>query len=382
MRIAVLAHGLVAGGGVSVGVNIIRALQIVRPNYNFLFVVPDYQAYKDIILSAHADFFVFRHNYGVIGRGYFDIVMLKRLLNDFNPCVVFSLGNFGLSQPTTFCQAILFHKPQFVYPEVDCYGENTKGRMLNKIRKWRVKKSLSERTLMFFQTTTMRDRFVKHFRFHGKTALLPNAVSKTVVNNLFVSNVPEIFSVTFGCMTLLVLTRYYPHKNLEILVDTFDFFREQLSDVCCILTINENQHPGARSLLKKIDKLNLTKQFINVGSIDQRELANYYNNVDAMLLPTLIESFSSTYIEAMMFGCPILTSDRDFSREVCQDAALYFDPQNSESLRDSIIRLRDDDFLQKKLVAAGKNRIQQMQSSWEQILDGAMSEIEDFVTAE
>ena len=51
-----------------------------------------------------------------------------------------------------------------------------------------------------------------------------------------------------------------------------------------------------------------------------------------MILPTLLESFSATYIEAMFHGKTILTSDLDFARDVCGEAAFYFDPLNPQSI--------------------------------------------------
>ena len=40
----------------------------------------------------------------------------------------------------------------------------------------------------------------------------------------------------------------------------------------------------------------------------------------------------------MQFGLPILTSDRDFARHICQDAALYFDPLDADSVARSMAR--------------------------------------------
>ena len=57
-----------------------------------------------------------------------------------------------------------------------------------------------------------------------------------------------------------------------------------------------------------------------------------YKQVDGMIMPTLLESFSATYIDSMALGVPIFTSDRDFARDVCGDAAWYFDPLNAESI--------------------------------------------------
>ena len=49
-------------------------------------------------------------------------------------------------------------------------------------------------------------------------------------------------------------------------------------------------------------------------------------------MPTLLESFSGTYVEAMYHQIPIFTSDIDFAHDVCKEAAFYFDPLDSNSI--------------------------------------------------
>ena len=56
----------------------------------------------------------------------------------------------------------------------------------------------------------------------------------------------------------------------------------------------------------------------------------------ALFLPTLVESFGLIYLEAMKYGCPIITSDRDFSRWICGDLAMYFDPMDAISIANTI----------------------------------------------
>ncbi len=82
-------------------------------------------------------------------------------------------------------------------------------------------------------------------------------------------------------------------------------------------------------------------------------MAEYYLACNALLLPTLLESFSGTYLEAMHFGRPILTSNLDFARDVCDDAALYFDPWDPVAIKDAILKLKDDASLQTELVCRG-----------------------------
>lgn len=61
----------------------------------------------------------------------------------------------------------------------------------------------------------------------------------------------------------------------------------------------------------------------------------------------------------MHFGLPILTSDLDFAREVCGDAALYFDPWSPESLKGAILRLKNHPDLRDNLVEKGHARLSQ-----------------------
>lgn len=96
---------------------------------------------------------------------------------------------------------------------------------------------------------------------------------------------------------------------------------------------------------------------------------------DALLMPSLLESFSGTYLEAMHFGLPILTSDLDFAREVCHDAALYFDPWDTASIRDAILRVKNESELAHNLCEKGNSRLVGMQKSWDEIVRNILQEL-------
>ncbi|TMA95299.1 MAG: glycosyltransferase family 4 protein, partial [Deltaproteobacteria bacterium] len=64
----------------------------------------------------------------------------------------------------------------------------------------------------------------------------------------------------------------------------------------------------------------------------------WFDRTDALFLPTLLESFSLTYLEAAARGRPVVTSDRDFARHACGDAGYYADPENPRDIAD---RLRE-----------------------------------------
>jgi glycosyltransferase involved in cell wall biosynthesis len=132
----------------------------------------------------------------------------------------------------------------------------------------------------------------------------------------------------------------HPHKNHEILPETFRILRDTygIDDVAIFVTVEPADSFNARNFLLAVDALGLNRQIVNLGRLDQPEVATVYRYSHGLLMPTLLESFSLTYLDAMQFGVPILTSDYYFAREVCADAAWYFDPLDPNAIASVIAR--------------------------------------------
>ena len=75
-------------------------------------------------------------------------------------------------------------------------------------------------------------------------------------------------------------------------------------------------------------------------------------------MPTLLESFSIVYLEAMHYRLPILTSDMWFSRSVCGNAAKYFDPFDAQEILSSVEEIFLDESKRSALVEAGVHRLE------------------------
>ena len=52
-----------------------------------------------------------------------------------------------------------------------------------------------------------------------------------------------------------------------------------------------------------------------LGWLDRNELVDLYLNSDVALVPSLFESFSGSYIEAMYYELPLIVSDLDFAKK-------------------------------------------------------------------
>lgn len=377
MRIAVIAHALRAGGGVSVGRNLLLSFSRIAREHSYLFIVPANVGYETLDLSAiHHRVEYFESNAGYLGRWVFDQFKMPRLIQDFKPDVVLGLGNRGMTAPPC-AQAVLCQNAHLFYPWKHFGKETWLNYAANAYKKWIFRQSLRHTALLLCQTPVAETRLKQTFGYSGRIALLPNAVSVDSLAGGGMPDKPAALDEKLHPLKLFCLTRYYPHKNLEAIVDMFVRFRQELRDVLVILTISANDHPNAKRLLRAIDRHQLTSNILNVGPLKQQELYSYYRHCQALFLPTLLESFSGTYLEAMQFGSPILTSNLDFARQICGDAAMYFDPWNANSMKDAILNFHNKPEIAARMVEKGAQRIVGTYQTWDTVALETCKEMEN-----
>lgn len=373
MKIVILAHNLRSAGGLSVGRNIVSALRRVADQHDFCITLPANVGYETVALPARCQTHFLPRRLGSVSQILFELFRLRGLVQRFKPDFVWGLGNFVI--PEAGCpQALLCHQPYFVYDPAEQPKRVWYRRPEVRMTLARFKRGLPYTNLVFCQTNTMVERFRKAFNFRGEMAVLPNAVSRFALEGD--PACPAALSQLAGKVPLLCLTKYYIHKNLHVLVDMFEQFGERLRDVVVVLTVTPGDDEAAPAFLRRIARSKAREHFLNVGRVAQAELAGYFRHCRALIMPSVLESFSATYIEAMQFETPILASDMDFSREVCGDAALYFDPWHPESIRDAILQLRAQPALARELIARGNQRKQVFFKTWDEIVAEAIARIE------
>lgn len=141
-----------------------------------------------------------------------------------------------------------------------------------------------------------------------------------------------------------------PKKNLGRLIDAY-----AMSSTTMPLVIVGKKGWLWEKDLAKIDFLS-DKQAIILDYIAKEDLKYLYQGAYCLVFPSLYEGFGLPPLEAMNFGCPVITSNVSSLPEVCGDAALYIDPYDTDGLADTLERLISDRSLRENLVKAGKIR--------------------------
>ena len=99
-----------------------------------------------------------------------------------------------------------------------------------------------------------------------------------------------------------------------------------------------------------------------LGRVTDEELVALYKGAFAFIFPSIIEGFGIPPLEAMALSCPVICSNATSLPEVCQDAALYCNPYDVDSLYQSIVLLKDET-TRRNMIKKGTQRIRCF--SWE-----------------
>jgi glycosyltransferase involved in cell wall biosynthesis len=167
--------------------------------------------------------------------------------------------------------------------------------------------------------------------------------------------------------TILCFAAAYPHKRLEFI----PFVAKQLMSLDPALNFQfvltlPPQSSICRRVMNLAKSLSVTGNIRNEGEIPFVEGPALYERADISFLPTVLETFSANYPEAMAMNVPIVTTDLGFARDVCQDAALYFKPDDPESAARQLHRVVRDGSLRQQLLSSGKSVLSKLPSPRDQ----------------
>lgn len=154
---------------------------------------------------------------------------------------------------------------------------------------------------------------------------------------------------------IFCLAAPYPHKNLKIIPAIASALNKKANAKYFrfIVTLPLDG-PEVRSFWMKAKELNVVDMIENAGILKLQDCPQWYGTSDIVILPTLLEVFSATYLEAMVMGKPIVTTNLDFAHDICGDAAIYYEPFSAHGAAAAIEEIAGDQCLYRSLVQKGK----------------------------
>lgn len=128
----------------------------------------------------------------------------------------------------------------------------------------------------------------------------------------------------------------YPHKNLEKLIDAMVFLNKNLEKKV-ILKIVSSKNVFSQRVKSYISRTNAGGVVEVQGFVQDEKLLDLYKNSIAFVFPSLSEGFGLPGIEAFRVGTLVVASDIPVFREIYQENAIYFDPNDILSIKDGLL---------------------------------------------
>ena len=171
------------------------------------------------------------------------------------------------------------------------------------------------------------------------------------VSEIFKSDVYGNDEKRFG-KYILAVSSFDPRKNLRGLIEAF--LKLKYTDLKLVIAGRASKNfnmdeafsePGANR-----------ERIIFLSDISQNELASLYRGAIALCYPSFYEGFGLPPLEAMASGCPVVASDIESIREVCRDAAILINPNDTGAMTEGLRKLIEDETLRLSLIERGKKR--------------------------
>lgn len=212
---------------------------------------------------------------------------------------------------------------------------------------------------IFVPTEYVRDAIAKYHLFTNRKLVITYEASEPplTVGAKAPEDAPEEFIMYLGSS--------FPHKNLERLIQAFELLKPDHPALKLVLIGKREYH--AKQLRKWAKAKPYFDDIIFTGFIPDAEAKWYYEHARAYVFPSLSEGFGLPGLEAMVHGCPVVSSNSTCLPEVYGEAAHYFDPEDTEDMATKIHEVLTKESLRTKLIENGYKQVRKF--SWQKMTE-------------
>lgn len=293
---------------------------------------------------------------GLPARLWWDNRSLPALAKAWGADVIFTpMGAGPLRSP---CPTVVgWHDSTAAYPESEFWERiSTRDRRAIRLRARLARRAVRRADRVCVQTKVMAQRLGRIWDIPSdRFVIVPNGPSQFLTDEA-----PRSRGPLGQPWRVLCIGEPKPTKNLEIVPEVAARLKDHMEDLGpgeFIMTFASDHERYLDPFRRALEEWGETYPIRRSGQVPHGTLGKLYREADAVFLPSLLESFSATYVEAMHFGVPLVTSGRDFAREICGDAAEYVDPLDAGDCARGLARVMTDSLRRDELRSAGFRRV-------------------------
>lgn len=228
-----------------------------------------------------------------------------------------------------------------------------------------LKKAINDAKKVIVPSIATQDEIIDHYKItKDKIAVTPEGIDPDLSDFK-----PILFKPKNPYF--LYVGNAYPHKNLERFLEAFKLFTVNSSHLSAgkagftVKLVGKEDYFYKK--LKDYVKKNNIQGVEFLGYVEDSDLAKVYSKAAATFVPSLMEGFGLTALEAMSMGSLVAASKIPSLEEVCGRNALYFNPGDVLSITqamEKVIGLSEKERLE--VIKTAKKHIENF--SWEKMV--------------
>jgi glycosyltransferase involved in cell wall biosynthesis len=207
------------------------------------------------------------------------------------------------------------------------------------------------------------EQFIKLFKISKeKIRVIPEGVDLEKFNRSV--DTSDINEKLGNERKILFVGNLHPNKGVHFLIKSFALVKSRINDVKLVIVGDGHLKHYLINLTKR---LNLEKDVIFAGFVNDEDLPKYYASCDIFASASVLEGFELIFLEAMALGKPIVAFNLASIPEVVENAGILVNEINHEKFADAIIELLSDEKLYQEKSENALKRAKLF--SWEKIAE-------------
>lgn len=172
---------------------------------------------------------------------------------------------------------------------------------------------------------------------------------------------------------ILFVGTLQPRKNISKLIEAFARLAPEKNSLDLLIVGKRGWLYEEILLAPRKFEIENNVKFLEF--VSDEELAGLYTHAQFFILPSLYEGFGLPILEAMQYGCPVITSNISSLPEAAGEAALYVNPNDVEDIATKMQELLKKERLKKELIQKGYQQVKKF--SWEKTAKQTLTVLEE-----
>jgi glycosyltransferase involved in cell wall biosynthesis len=155
---------------------------------------------------------------------------------------------------------------------------------------------------------------------------------------------------------LLMVTSLAPHKNAAGAIEAYAQYVRRAGCEARPLKV-VGLYNSSATFRNQLEELGIASAVTFLPFVSEEELIRIYQGAAALLFPSFAEGFGIPMLEAMATGTPVIAAHATSLPEVGGDAAIYFDPRNTDDMAETLESVLKSERLLSEMADRGLERV-------------------------